>query len=874
MNRKLYLLFVGGVASLCLQPVNARMLANGKQVLGITRKTNVSTQNYSSDFYSKEPSSSDELIEHSIISEVKPSEMPLVSFGISKDDQLVGCEVTSDGTKLDAAPTQIYDDKGRLTYTKSPDGSYDHYVYSEDKQGRTVGEDKYEHKSTDEAGKETIVSSKTYGYDHLVGDDTDGKAYLIKEITYRIDQVSNVHFVYEIKEYNWFEAGKCFVLSGQRPGLKVTINIDGDVCEVTAWKGEVVNDEWGNWKKIKEEVWNVADNSTIYKDYDASTGEVTSARGNKHEVSSADGYVTTINYKYSADNGGSWIPTEKTVKTENYGDSWIYDGKMREKTTYEYDETKKDFVLKDKDVYEWVHQNINVVHNFHYDYKDGDGSKEDWGYEVFDENGEEAPGDIYLFKDWSYAYKDYDDIYNTNSSYNYRTFTFFDKDSHEQAKLRFEDLEYSSHPTAPLEVYENGKWEKYNIADDSYTLMLGDMGDYRTYQFNREGYLTKEERYYDGELDRTRLYTYTDNGYTERSYYEEDGGYNYPYDIRTCTVDADGTFVEIDTDYDEGNMEGATKTVVTKDGVERRYNWAFEENAFETEPSYTSVHPVTSVDDNGVQTTISRELQDGKVVETQKTEQKSDENGSTTIIYNKVENEWQPESKTEQSTTAKPQFALTMPSSPVKALNSSALVSDIDSTFFTNMSGLFSNISYSWNASTGSWDVSAGNESECKVEGNTLIYSIKSYDESGNCTENTRSYTRDNENRLVQYTEESDAPVVTRAALNTTLVKDFEYDEKGRLASVTITTDHVEKYVMNYGDEVTGINNAVFDSASSVIRISVLGKTITADGCKSLTLYTLDGKKVVSSLDGKVEAPTMGVFIVEADGQTTKLLVK
>lgn len=175
-----------------------------------------------------------------------------------------------------------------------------------------------------------------------------------------------------------------------------------------------------------------------------------------------------------------------------------------------------------------------------------------------------------------------------------------------------------------------------------------------------------------------------------------------------------------------------------------------------------------------------------------------------------------------------------MPSSPVKAYNSSAYISDIDSTFFADKSDLSSHANYTWDASSDSWKADYVNESTCNVEGNTLTYTVKnSYIES------IISYTRDNDNRLIQYTENSST--ATRAAANTSLIKDFEYDKKGRLVSVTITTDHVEKYVMKYGDEATGINPVVAAPVSA-IHISVSGKMITAEGCKQLALYSLDGK--------------------------------
>ena len=864
MNKKLYLLVLGA-ASLALQPVNARNQFAKKQVAKVVN-TDVATSVTSSSSSSSTTTS----YERNIISVIKPADMPVVSFGSKKEDQLLGCDVVYNSDSLNVLPTRIFDEKGRLIYVKSPDGSYERYVYAEDQQGRTISEDKYEHTTSDEAGKETLLCSKTYGYDHLVGDVIDGKAYLMKEITYGVDHFSQIHYISEIKEYNWFEAGNCFVLTGQKNNIKVTVEISGDVCEATAWKGEELKDGWGNWSKIKGQVWNVTDNSTIHKDYSSS-----SVSGNKKEVTSANGYTTIINYNYSADKGGSWIPTDKTVKTDNYDDPWIYDGKNREKNTYNYDGTK--FVLKTKEVSEWVHQNINVVHDFEYDYNNNNGNKTDYGYRAFKANGEEISRDsIYFFNDWSYVLKNEPEAENEEEgrieeSYS-RILVFYDKNGQENAKYRMNGLKASNRPTEPLEIFKNGKWERVSIPNGTYTLALGDFGNQLTYTFNSEGYIAKEEQsIIEEKLDpgveminwKTRTYSYSDNGYKIDIQYPED---KYPntYDTMEITLEADGTHTSIEKCYLRGDFEFAKKYVTTTYGVLLEYRWDWKANDFETEPQVWNIG-VTS-ESNGVKTTIYKEMQDGKIVETSKREEINNGNGSTTITYNKVGDEWQPSSKEENSHVAKPQFALIMPSSPVKAYNSSAYISDIDSTFFADKSDLSSHANYTWDASTDSWKTEYADESACNVEGNTLTYTVKnSYIES------VMSYTRDNDNRLVQYTENSSP--ATRAAANTSLIKDFEYDKKGRLASVTITTDHVEKYVMKYGDEATGINPVVAVPVSA-IHISVSGKMITAEGCKQLALYSLDGKKLAASQNATIMAPTTGVFIIVADGKKIKMVIR
>lgn len=847
MNKKLYLLVLGA-ASLALQPVNARSQFTKKQVAKVVNTDVAISLATSSD------SDHTVIIVPNIISVVKPADMPVVSFGSKKEDQLLGCDVIYNSDSLNVLPTRTFDEKGRLAYVKSPDGSYERYAYTEDQQGRTVSEDKYEHKASDEAGKETLLCSKTYGYDHLVGDDTDGKAYLMKEITYGVDYFFQIHYISKIKEYNWYEAGNCFVLTGQKNNIKVTVEINGDVCEATAWKREELKDGWGNWSKIIEQVWNVTDNSTIHKDYRYGSSSVS---GNKKEVTSANGYTTIINYNYSADKGGSWILTDKTVKTDNYDDPWIYDGKHRECITYTYDREKKEFIQNRYDAYDWIRQNPNIL-QWTYKYG-GDMTRR---FLEYDDAGNLVNYDgVYPFKDGRYCSEIYKHIGSSSQELDEITWVYYATDGKEEARYRLCDVDASNRPTKPLEIFKNGKWEKFAIPDETFKLELGDYELCPYYEFNKDGYVTKNQKY-DSDGGYLLTYTYTENGYTRKrkdSYKGPDS-----YDMKECYIDDKGTYHEVELEYEDGEKNYGHKRSLTSDGIEFTYSWSYENNDFDPEPR-TSVFPIT-VENNGVSTTIYRDLQDGKIVETSKREETNNENGSTTITYDKVGDEWQPSSKEESSYVAKPQFALVMPSSPVKAYNSSAYISDIDSTFFADKSDLSSHANYTWDASSDSWKADYVNESTCNVEGNTLTYTVKnSYIES------IISYTRDNDNRLIQYTKNSST--ATRAAANTSLIKDFEYDKKGRLVSVTITTDHVEKYVMKYGDEATGINPVVAAPVSA-IHISVSGKMITAEGCKQLALYSLDGKKLAASQNATIMAPTTGVFIIVADGKKIKMVIR
>ena len=692
MNKKLYLLVLGA-ASLALQPVNARSQFTKKQVAKVVNTDVAISLATSSD------STHTEIIVPNIISVVKPADMPVVSFGSKKEDQLLGCDLIYNSDSLNVLPTRTFDEKGRLAYVKSPDGSYERYAYTEDQQGRTVSEDKYEHKASDEAGKETLLCSKTYGYDHLVGDDTDGKAYLMKEITYGVDYFFQIHYISKIKEYNWYEAGNCFVLTGQKNNIKVTVEINGDVCEATAWKAEEFKDGWGNWSKIIEQVWNVTDNSTIHKDYRFGSSSVS---GNKKEVTSANGYTTIINYNYSADKGGSWILTDKTVKTDNYDDPWIYDGKHRECITYTYDREKKEFIQNRYDAYDWIRQNPNILQRT-YKYG-GDMTRR---FLEYDDAGNLVNYDgVYPFKDGRYCSEIYKHIGSSSQELDEITWVYYATDGKEEARYRLCDVDASNRPTKPLEIFKNGKWEKFAIPDETFKLELGDYELCPYYEFNKDGYVTKNQKY-DSDGGYLLTYTYTENGYTRKrkdSYKGPDS-----YDMKECYIDDKGTYHEVELEYEDGEKDYGHKRSLTSDGIEFTYSWSYENNDFDPEPR-TSVFPIT-VENNGVSTTIYRDLQDGKIVETSKREETNNENGSTTITYDKVGDEWQPSSKEESSYVAKPQFALIMPSSPVKAYNSSAYICDIDSTFFADKSDLSSHANYTWDASSDSWKADYVNES-------------------------------------------------------------------------------------------------------------------------------------------------------------------
>ena len=874
MIKKFY--FVWALALLGMQPLNARLYHTPSlmqhKVIDVT--PSVSTSTY---------------IQHTFYP-VNPSKMTLESFASATDKTLKDWDVYlyDDKEENKYMTSSIkYDEKGRKAYEYSTTSAdYVRYAYGEDAKGRIISVDCYKYDAIKK--KESLQSHKEYDYDH-VGEANQGKAYLVKSIDYNSNgDVSSK------KEYTWLEPVQSYVelADGNYKQAKLTVNGDDYVITVSVKNG---ND---TWVKQAEETLNSVKGEDVVKYYDETTGALTSASGSKTEVQQNGNTKVSIDYTYSVENGGSWIPEgksvvthengatttisysydadgkswtpkEKGVVTDNYNDPWIYDeqNKHRESLTYSYDSEKKDFVLSSGYAYDWVHKNPNVVYVKDY------GDEESYMF-MYDDQGNSMgkvpvsgePGhcegvDFGMFKDGRYVLTEY--LYASSDGPCTNIIMFYDQDNKETARYRLRELENASRKYAPLEIYKDGKWQKMQIPEEPYIFNLGDMYSYNALEFNKEGYPTKiDDECTDGVPYETYEYTYTANGYTEKEY-EYDDGTRYLNEISECEVATDGTYTSIDKCYyPDGELDDCDKKVTTPEGVIYSYDWDDSKNDFQTEPSYSEVKSLISYE-NGVTTTIRRSLENGQVVETDKTCEQTTENGKVATFYEKVNGEWVPKSKSEHSDSAKPQFSVVFPKSDIKEIIGGNLITDVDSTCLS-YGNASSDRYYSWDATSASWKLTGGNENSFSLDGNTLSYANKNSGDSER--EEKYSYTCDDANRLVKY---------ERLYNNASVVKTFEYDEKGRLSVVTQKNsdkDYAVKYILHYQDEATGINPKVMPT--SYCRMIVRGKTISAEGAKLMVLYSADGKLVAQSTNGTVEAPASGLYIVNVDGVKTKVLIK
>lgn len=897
-----------------LQPISAKWGHTAKKVSMVQTKAKVASD-VAPLYVDKEPGSSISVsyeVEN-LIQQVNPSAVPIESLPYSKEKIVKGYDAYYDSEKQELYNDLglTYDDKHRLVrkdYFNT--GDYDYYVYSEDSKGRTIHVDKYECKVTHMSFskveyQETLTSSKTYSYDHMIDGATEDKAYLVED-------VELPESVNRITRYVWFAPKQCFIRvsgyynidasKGEVGGVGIPQITVGDDSYSCVW----INPKTNSKKYEYSQGYGDGDYN-VFKKYDENTGELVQSQcgGTKNVVEKQDGNIATTTYSYTFANGGSWTPSSKTVETENYNNPWLNDGQHREREEYSYNASNGQFEIDRKRTYDWLHKNPNILMERNYTYYTDGTTEVESSTEVVDDKGnwlsyiDGYEFTVYTFKNGGCAVA-LDDSKKRSAnweSYGYdnysNTFILSGKDGEEQAKYRLTHISHAARRTMPLEIYKDGSWQKIEMLGDTYTLQLGDEYNYVKMNFNKEGYPVKFENFEDDALYSTTLYTYTDNSCVEEIYRYHDDGQKYLDEWIEFSLASDGTSTTSHRMYIGDIDENGEKRVLSPTGVCSYYDWNSEAKDFESTPSYVRVSDVTSVV-NGVNTTISRSWENGQIVETQKNEQKQEENGDNwSVTYSKVDNEWKPETKSlQEKSVAKPKFEVVMPKSEITAMKSTKVITDVDNSYFSNGSEMQSQYIYNWNDANDDWNVIGGQAYSCRVEGNTLTYTATSYSNNGSQSKQI-SYTRDADNRLVEYTLETEntdngqnvnGAKAANAVMNanvmpqssnsesSSLTKKFEYDEKSRLSSVTIVTDHEEKYVLHYADEPTGIE--LVKSPVSVQHVSVNGNNIQVDGSKSLTLYSIEGKLVAKSHSGSIEAPMPGLYVVAADGIKVKVVVK
>lgn len=573
------------------------------------------------------------------------------------------------------------------------------------------------------------------------------------------------------------------------------------------------------------------------------------------------GYVTELSSRYQ-DN--SWKYESKDVYTVNYKDPYINDGKHREQIRYNFHSSSNSWVVYYSKKEDWIkHPTLNLLcqveqdgswtDTYYYRY-DAEGNQIDDGNSLVGINAD----DSYVMSSCVSPGEDYDLL-----------FTFYDASGKEIRKIHQNIEYYADWGDLYYREYKDGAWQPLASADMKF-------GEYHIIT-NEKGLPTYYE---DSECYKT--YTYSDSG-VHFEKYAFDGGDNddqtYKEEDYTSTKSEDGTVTIIDKWYDYGNPEATD--------VEERIKY-----------------DLTSIDEKGVVTVIHRTVDDSdQIIETSKTisfkdgvvEYKeeytkqgeawipqtktvSGKDGivSWTNTYIGKDGAWLPQTRTENSTPVKPEFECIKPTDPLSVfgLSSSSAYGQWGTQMLRGTSSATTdetcNKNYTWDEASDKWilDESSSRIVEYSADETTLtqVFSL-------GLNKVVAELTRDDRHRLVESYKN-----LARSGKDENIERyNYEYDGD-KLVKATHTQSYgenslIECNVYTYGDVVVD-NISQVTPAATTIKVHATGRTISAEACKSLLLYAADGKLVAKGLNGQVEAPASGLYIVVADGVKVKVAIK
>ena len=432
------------------------------------------------------------------------------------------------------------------------------------------------------------------------------------------------------------------------------------------------------------------------------------------------------------------------------------------------------------------------------------------------------------------------------------------------------------------EIYRDGEWKPWSGKHD-----VTENGNHAILDINENGYPHEVEVYEDGNISEKRSYTYSDNGYTRTTYgYDEDEKKLVKDYYTEVSQDKEGTITYISYEYDRenGSVMGADKTLIYKNGKIEKYDWNSGNGKFEGTPTLYGTTTIGSTDADGVTTNTTYNRDANVMVASSQSRSWVDADGSAMKENYKIDNgTLVKESKTVTKMVECPQFEVTEPSDPLKAI-------DTDATDNTNVSVASSSsqnqvtntFNYSWDTSANDWKLTSKYETTFDVDDYSFTEMQTQVSSDGNTVTNLKVIKRDGSHRILEnLSEQATSP---NPNTNTEYwggdykyVTTYEY-EGDNLTRKTIshtdsrgaTTTETYQYIYE-SFTPSGIGNVA--NASSVLALVVNGRTVSAGSGKRVNLYSLDGKQVASGL-GTVAAPVAGVYVVEVDGVKRKLMLK
>lgn len=829
------------------------------------------------------------LAQNSIVKRVDIKDIPTVKApaqAFTQVTKLTGWTCTNSSGETENVSVQ-YDDKGRfqtidhgtykelISYTDGTHGQWIEMtitksegstlipqyknVRTQDAEGRIVTEKVYE--NTD---GEHLSLTHSYAYAYSVVDNAE-RISLIEDMKYDEFNPEGTG-----TKYVWCEPTKSYIENRYNAHERTLTTIKDGTYSTIQQELDEDKGTWTTWVTEDVRYDNKGEQCYYLKTSYTWEGKL-EAEGRKTETAyntPTAGYHTIISYTFTNGNDEDsstdsqpnladyqWVPNQKKVVSDNYDKEQMVYGESKSCKIYSYD--NGNWILSTDEVMEWVNKHVlKVLYNDN-NYKD------ESGYLYYDDNGKEL-GSAYMFDDGSYM-SEIDMDYQINGR-DVTEYTLYDKQhnmlkKYRKAYIGKENYLFTTEPTL-FQEWDGTAWHNFEG-----TFKLGE----RTYIVDKKGRIIESDRCDDkGNIWYRVITTYQDNGYTETEYeWNEDLSALYESDKLTHSIDGNGTYQYIHFEYDPNHniIYGRMDKEYTN-GVWETYSW--DGSGWMLRNS--GVSSLTST--NGNETiNISREWQDGKIVETRKRIEVHTDDYTKYEEYVKQDGKWVGKSKQESRIVNYHTDFATTPADPLQDYYNKTNTIDAGEALAEAKEN--DHTWYQWDEATGDWKIESSRETTFQMVGNTLTETIKNIEDGGRYIETRQTiYKRDAQMRLTSvdrtYTEtKTDASHSEHAA---TL---YTYDDEGNLISEQITDIYgkTSKYIYQYGkiDVVNGIESGIDDARGSII---VTGRNIYVAGAQGLALYSLSGTLVSQSTSDVIEAPTSGLYILTSKDKKTKIFVK
>lgn len=830
------------------------------------------------------------LAQNSIVKRVDVKDIPTVKApaqAFTQVTKLTGWTYTNSSGETENVSVQ-YDDKGRfqtidhgtykelISYTEGTNGQWIEMtitksegstlipqyknVRTQDAKGRIVTEKVYE--NTD---GEHLSLVHSYAYAYSVVDNAE-RISLIEDMTYNEFNPEGMG-----TKYVWCEPTKSYIENRYNAHERtITTLKDGTYSTIH----QELDEDKGTWTTQKTEdirYDNKGEQCYYLRKSYTRDGRLMEAEGKKTETAyntPTAGYHTIISYTFTNGNDEDsstdsqpnladyqWVPNQKKVVSDNYDKEQMVYGESKSCKIYSYD--NGNWILSTDEVMEWVNKHVlKVLYNDN-NYKD------ESGYFYYDDNGKEL-GSAYMFDDGSYM-SEIDMDYQINGR-DVTEYTLYDKQhnmlkKYRKAYIGKENYLFTTEPTL-FQEWDGTAWHNFEG-----TFKLGE----RTYIVDKKGRIIESDRCDDkGNIWYRVITTYQDNGYTETEYeWNEDLSALYESDKLTHSIDGNGTYQYIHFEYDPNHdiIYGRMDKEYTN-GVWETYSW--DGSGWMLRNS--GVSSLTST--NGNETiNISREWQDGKIVETRKRIEVHTDDYNKSEEYVKQDGKWVGESKQESRIVNYHTDFATTPADPLQDYYNKTNTIDAGEALAEAKEN--DHTWYQWDAATGDWKIESSRETTIQIVGNTLTQTIKNIVDGGRYINTQQTiYKRDAQMRLTSV-EETETETDTDSSDSNHAATLYTYDNEGNLISkqFTGTDGSTGKYIYQYGkiDVVNGIESGIDDARGSII---VTGRNIHVAGAQGLTLYSLSGTLVSQSTSDVIEAPTSGLYILTSKDKKTKIFVK